>query len=89
MIHNTMITRSATVISLAETARTAKLKMRATLQVFPSKNLLATYMVRNATPVITVIRGLLHPAPKWACNKAMQNIHYEEGADTVDGNDVR
>ena len=62
-INNTMITRSATVISRSETTRTVRLTMREILRVFPSKILLATAVVIRSTTVITVTRGVLPSAP--------------------------
>ena len=58
-----MRTRGATVVSHAAIARTARLKTRATLLVLTSKNLLITDMVRKATTLITVIRGVPPTAP--------------------------
>ena len=63
LIHDAMITRSATMISCAAPAWTARLTMMETLQVFPINTLLATAVVINSTPVITGIREVLPPAP--------------------------
>ena len=58
-----MKTIRATVINRAGTASTVRLEIRATLRVFPRKNLLATYVVRKSRPIINAISGVIPPTP--------------------------